>query len=162
MNEFLSSFLAQLLATVVGAGVGLAGVVGVFRAERRSAAGDAFEQAVERLLLRVDGLAAAADHWQKIANRSLYREPGDFPPPHPFPGGVSIALELVRLKAPSSEVAMIGRLSEAWDVIAQGTGGELSSACGVFANAIVSWRSGKSLAEIENVLSTARTTAISE
>ena len=52
----------QLLATLVGGGIGLAGVLRVFRPQRRASARDRFDQAVEQLLLRpIDELAGARD-----------------------------------------------------------------------------------------------------
>ena len=70
---------------------------------------------------------------------------------------MSIALEIVRLRAREREHDQIQRLSAAWDDIAQAHGENLVSACGVFANAIVKWRSGATAADIDDSLSVART-----
>lgn len=150
--------MPQLLATVVGAAIGIAGVVVAFRLERRASTVDSFEQSVERLLLRIDELAADSDAWQSATDMTNWSR-GDRPPPHPHSGRVSIAIELVKLRAKDDDARKIQQISDAWDEIAQGHGETLSSACGVLATAVVKWRSHAPAEEFEDALHTARTTA---
>ncbi|WP_412168319.1 hypothetical protein ACLUS2_013755 [Curtobacterium flaccumfaciens pv. flaccumfaciens] len=159
--DFWPAFVPQLLATVAGAGIGIAGVVLAFRLERHAASASGLEASVERLLQRVDELASAADAWQKTFNITNWAR-GDRPMSHPHVGRVSIAIEMVKLRTTGQDAAAIQQISDAWDVLAEAHGEQLVHACGLLANAIIKWRSGGPAAEFNDALSVARTAAISE
>ena len=154
--EFWSAFVPQLLATVVGAAIGIVGVVIAFRLERSAAIAEGFEMTIERLLERIDQLAADADAWQKSVNMTNWAR-GDRPTPHPHVGRVSIAIEMVKLRATQRDRKPIQQISDAWDAIAQAHGEQLAQACGVLAGAVVKWRSCAPAAEFENALRVAIT-----
>jgi hypothetical protein len=156
--EFWSAFLPQLLATIVGAGIGVIGVVLAFRLERRAATTDGFELSVERLLQRIDELAADTDAWQKTSSMTNWAR-GDRPPPHPHVGRVSIAIEMVKLRAAGDDVQSIQQISDAWDVITQSRGEQLAQGCGVLATAVVKWRAQAPAADFHNALRVARAAA---
>jgi len=156
--EFWSTFIPQLLATVCGAGIGIFGVWVAFRLERRAATADGFDTSVERLLQRIDELAADTDAWQKTSSLTNWAR-GDRPPPHPHVGRVSIAIEMVKLRARSTDQAPIQQISDAWDVIAQAHGEQLVHGCGVLATAVVRWRAKAPATEFERALRVATSAA---
>lgn len=94
----MESVLPQFGATFVGGLFAVVGVLLAFWLERRARARDEFDRAVDQIMYRLDDLAGATDDWQKQANIATLA-PGDFPPSHPHPGRVSVALEIARLKA---------------------------------------------------------------
>lgn len=149
----------QLLSGAVGATVGaLVGVIGTattsFRARRYEAKQDsaaALERAIENLLRSLVNLTAATDAWERAVRMATWA-PGDRPSGRPHPAEVSIALELVKLRALPTDHDANVRLSAAWDRIATGEGGNSSTAYGLFARAIVAWRAGEGLPVIDTAL----------
>lgn len=156
--EFWSEFVPQLLATVVGATIGIVGVIIAFRLERSAAVVEGFEMSIERLLERIDQLASDTDAWQKSFDMTNWAR-GDRPIPHPHVGRVSIAIEMVKLRATERDHKSIQQFSRAWDGIAQAHGEQLVQACGVLAGAVVKWRSSAPAADFESALRVAVTAA---
>lgn len=156
MDVFVDSVVPQFGATLLGGIFAVAGVVLAFRLERNARARDEFDRAVDEIMYRLDDLASATDDWQKRANIATYA-PGDFPPSHPHPGQVSIAIEIALLKARKRrDRAALQVLGDGWNDVAQARGRTQSSACGVLANAIVKWRRGDDLDDVTTTVRFAR------
>jgi len=156
----LSTFDAgQVLSGAIGATVGaLVGVIGTAttssrarRYEARQASAAALERAIENLLRSLVNLTAATDAWERAVKVATW-VPGDRPSGRPHPAEVSIALELVKLRALPNDHDATARLSAAWDRIATGEEGTQSTAYGLFARAIVAWRAGEGLPSVDNAL----------
>lgn len=153
-EQFLGAFTGGLLAII--------GVLVAFYLERRARTRESFEQAVEQVMYRLSDLASEADAWHKQMRTSSWL-PGDFPPPHPHSGAVSIAIEIARLKAKKRrERAVLDAISAAWTDIALHTGRTLSVACLLTSSAVVQWRGGDDLSEVRSHLDYARTLAPDE
>lgn len=112
------------------------------------------DSAIESLLRALADLTAAATSWQWVVKMATWT-PGDRPTAPPNAGAVSIALELVKLRAPSTEKDATDRLSAAWDRIAPSSGDQQATACGLFAGAVVAWRAGEGLSAVESALRSA-------
>lgn len=148
-EQFLGAFTGGLLAII--------GVLVAFYLERRARTRESFDQAVEQVMYRLNELAGAADAWH-IQMRTSSWAPGDFPPPHPHSGTVSIAIEIARLKAKKqSDQAVLHAISAAWTDIALHCGRTLSVACLLTSSAVVNWRGGDDLSEVRSHLDHART-----
>lgn len=163
MDPFFEAFFPQLLATVAGAAIGIAGVVWGFDQQRRAGSAEAMDRAVEHLLLRLDEWthASRAATRGRLTNRvnlsnglpvSLHPEPHD--------GSVSIALELLRVKvhdrgwyrARTRDVAVSDALLEAWNRIVSGTFVGKEQSCGLLAGVVTKWRTGATLEEVRQSL----------
>lgn len=156
----------QAVSAVIGATVGaLVGVIGTATVARRArkfeaaqAAAAALERAIENLLRSLVNLTATTAAWQQAVMLATWA-PGDRPSARPDPGEVSIALELVKLRAMPTDRDVTDRLSAAWDLLANGEGIAQSRAYGLFATAVVAWRAGEELPAIDNALSVAKKVA---
>lgn len=148
MLEFWSSFIPQLLATLVGAGVGVLGVFVAFSLQRRASSVDGLDRAVESLLLSLSEMVRAIHEYEREMNVTMWSR-GDRPHIHyPHPGGVSIAVELLKLKCPARDSIVAERISETWDTVAQAKGAAQKDSCGVFAGAVAKWHGGKPQADV--------------
>jgi hypothetical protein len=125
------------------------------------AAAAALERAIENLIQSLVDVTAAAGEWRRLLN--LWSgNPTSYPKGQPQFGGVSMALELVKLRTASTEREATDRLSTAWDRIvigAIGDAGVQPNAYGLFARAVVAWRAGEGLPAIDNALRQAVTIA---
>lgn len=154
--------LSAATGAIIGALVGVIGTATVARRARKfevtQAAAAALERAIENLLRSLVNLTAATAAWQQEVMLATWA-PGDRPSARPDPGEVSIALELVKLRALPTDRAVTDRLSSAWDLIANGQGNAQPRAYGLFATAIVAWRAGEGLPAVDNALSVAKKVA---
>jgi hypothetical protein len=151
----LGQVLSAVIGASVGATIGVVGTVTVSRNARRyaekQARSTALEHAIENLLRSLVDITAAADEWRRLIG--LWTgNPATYPKGRPQSGAVSMALELVKLRAPSTEREATGRLSAAWDLIANGEAGPQPNAYGLFARAVVAWRAGEGLSAIDKAL----------
>ncbi|WP_139201816.1 hypothetical protein [Curtobacterium sp. MCBA15_016] len=139
----------------MGATIGVVGTASVSRNARRyaedQARATALEHAIENLLRSLVDVTATADEWRRLVD--LWTgNPATYPKGRPQMGAVSMALELVKLRAPASERDATDRLSAAWDRIANGEASPQPNAYGLFARAVVAWRAGEGLAATEHAL----------
>ena len=160
MAEFFEAFIPQLLATLVGAGIGVAGIFIAFFLQKRASVADGLDRAVEHLLLCLADYAAALNAFAAQVQMTNWAI-GSRPTSHPaHPGQVSVALSMLKLKAPEQSQNTVGDFSKTWDVIANGANKE--SATGIFADVIVDWRAGVSSDEITARLEKAARMAVVE
>lgn len=156
MQDFWLSFIPQLLATLVGAGIGVLGVFVAFGLQRRASATDGVDRAVETLLLSLNELVRGIDEWERESNVVMWSNNDRPRIHHPHPGGVSVAIELLKLKSPARERMGAELISQAWDTIASTRGTRQKSACGIFAGAVLKWHEGKTQAEYSETLRVAQ------
>lgn len=163
MDPFLAAFFPQLLATVAGAVIGIAGVVWGFDLQRRAGSADAMDRAVENLLLRLDEWTQMANEGRRGRNFNTVNMSNRLPvflPPAPHDGRVSIAIELLRVKvrdrgwyrARARDITVVNALLAAWDQIAPGTFDGKERACGVVAGAVMKWRTGAPIVQVQESL----------
>jgi hypothetical protein len=146
MAEFLESFVPQLLATLVGAGIGVVGIFIAFSLQRKASVADGLDRAVEHLLVCLADYAAALNAYAAQVQMTNWAI-GSRPTSHPaHPGRVSIALSMLKLKAPDLKQETVGDFSKTWDAIANGANRE--AATGIFADVVVEWHAGVSSHEI--------------
>lgn len=158
--------LSGAVGATVGALVGVAGTATVaYRARKfeaqqaavaaqeriEQAAAAALDRAVENLLSSLVRLSAATEAWQQAAAQATWL-PGNRPSGRPNPGEVSIAVELVKLRALKTDRDTTDRLSDAWNFIIDGKGGAQSTAYGLLLRAVVAWRADEGPAAVERAL----------
>lgn len=94
---FLDSFIPQLLATLVGAGVGIYGVRLAFRWQRTATEHDAVDRAVEQLLQRISERVEAVDAYNKEFRMTRWGQATKMQRTFPHAAPVSIACEFLRM-----------------------------------------------------------------
>lgn len=163
MTPFSDAFVPQLIATVAGAAIGIAGVLWGFHLQRRGGAADGVDRAIEHLMLRLAEWTQIAQESRRASNLNkinmLNRAPV-FSPPGPHDGSVSIAIELLRVKlhdrglyvGRARDSKVVKALSTAWDQVVSGTLDGKVKACGVIAGALMTWRTGGPIEEVERSL----------
>ena len=146
VTDFWTSFVPQLLAALVGAFAGVAGVLIGFRLQRRAARSDSVDDAVERLLIR---LSEFAEESKIYANhhRFFFAVPLNSPPPagpaRPVGYAVSIAFEILSMRTTGRERREANDISLIWSDILHAPGAaDAATAAGLLAGLVASWRRG--------------------
>lgn len=143
--DFWGSFVAQLLATIVGA---LVGVIAAYYLQRRSTRQDSLDRAVERVLL------AIGDYSHRSAAASFALQRGQHYE-QPDRHAVSIANELLIISASGRDRRMAWKIAAGWDAIMRGQHTEnIPAACSLLAGTIRRWREGDPEAQLIEALKT--------
>jgi len=145
--EFWKTFVPQLLAGLVAAAVGVLGVLIGFALQRRSARSDSLDDAVERLLICLSEYADEMDLFvREYAGLFMRQSITEARPPGPRkPAGysVSIAIEVVIVRARGQDRRMAMRIAEAWAEVRKSASSKRSTdAAGTLAVVITDWRTG--------------------
>ena len=140
MNEFWSAFIPQLLATLVGSGAAVVAVYYGFRLQRTASSEDAIDAAVERLLVEIADFVT-----EVIAYRAEARTADqEWNPPKPPGHGVSVAIEILKIRTRDENRRMAGHFSAAWsDIVRTPYMKYRQEAAGHLAGAISDWRLGR-------------------
>jgi hypothetical protein len=146
VTDFWDVFVPQLLAALVGAFAGVAGVLIGFRLQRRAAASDSVDDAVERLLIQLSEFAEEsqvyADHNRFVFTRAINTPPPPGPA-RPVGYSVSIAFEILAMRTSGGVRAVVNDISMIWaDILHAPSAADAASAAGVLAGLVSSWRMG--------------------
>ncbi|WP_022891599.1 hypothetical protein [Agromyces subbeticus] len=161
-DPFLEAFVPQLLATIVGGVIGVFAVWLAFGWQRRASAQDGVDQAVEYLLRRIAEYVSDLDAYKRdigLVNWSAGQRPQRYVP---HAAGVSIAVELLRMRTKGKERKVADEVGKAWSLAAAATLDKRGTACGFLAGAISDWRLGASPSEIADGLETVRQLALKD
>ncbi|OWP20310.1 hypothetical protein CBF90_02080 [Microbacterium sp. AISO3] len=160
--SFLDSFVPQLLATLVGGAIGVFGVWLAFRLQRRAAARDDVDRAVETLLNRIADHVEAVQAYNAEFNMMRWGRDQKLARTFPHAAPVSIAVEVLRMRTSGGEREVADRLAATWRHVANSPASSRGSAAGHMATAITQWRLGEARTTLLGSLDTARQLSLGE
>jgi len=153
--NFWRTFVPQLLAALVGAGVGVFGVLLGFRLQRSASREDAVDAAIERLLVELSQFAEVTATYADRMRFAFFPGKDATPvPTKPLGFAVGIAFEIVAIRTRGRERIMAKKISAGWDNIMGGTRSpEAATATGLLAGLISEWRTqGITVADVDRRL----------
>ncbi|WP_336643795.1 hypothetical protein [Microbacterium sp. MMO-113] len=153
---FLDDFIPQLLATLIGGVIGVFGVWWAFRLQRRAAARDDVDRAVENLLIRISDHVEAVEAYNSEFNMMRWDGTDKLGRTFPHAAPVSIAVELLRIRTSDEDREIADLLGATWSHVAHSTRVNRASAAGHMATAITRWRLGEPRDAVADSLETAR------
>lgn len=145
----------------MGGAIGVFGVWWAFRLQRRAAARDDVDRAVETLLNRIsDHVEAAQAYTAEFNITRLGREKLVRTFPHAAP--VSIAVDVLRMRTSGDEREVADQLADTWKHVARSSASARGIAAGHMATAITQWRLRERRATILDTLDLARQLSLPE
>jgi len=143
VDTFWTTFLPQLVATVVGGLIGAAAAITAvergFRLQRAAERDDRAHAAAAALMVELARYADAKE--QTLAWGSFGAHRGDPPPPKPSRNAVSIAVETLVMSTQGEDREIARLVSNAWSSI-RSAKGDVIGGVGVLAGAVAAWRTG--------------------
>ncbi|MGW9159285.1 hypothetical protein [Microbacterium sp. NPDC055665] len=154
--EFLAAFVPQLLATVVGGLLAVYAARLAFNWEQGAERQNDVERVAESLMQRIGDYVVAAEAYRREFALIDWRQGQKPQRTMPHPAGVSIEVEMLRVRTSGDDAEIADEIGRTWDAVAHAPLDNVATACGVLAGAIASWRRGVPRARVMDSLETAR------